>query len=229
MKIKLIVWCLVSLLTILTIGCKNKNESHPKPEKAILTYPEQNSACTSGISVSVTQSSITFKWLPSANATSYELHLKNLQSGDSISHIVNTNQAVLTLLRNTPFSWHVISKSESSPVTAQSDTWKFYNSGSSISHPPFPADIVAPDFGQSIMTNKVNLSWIGSDADHDIVGYDVYLGTTTMPGILKTDVKDQFLNDVIILSSTTYYWKVVTKDMEGNTSESSLYQFRQMN
>jgi hypothetical protein len=34
------------------------------------------------------------------------------------------------------------------------------------------------------------------------------------------------LSDVSVSSSTTYYWKVITRDSKGNTSESEVGQFR---
>jgi hypothetical protein len=96
-----------------------------------------------------------------------------------------------------------------------------------VSHSPFPADAVAPGFGQNISAtgSTVNLSWTGSDVDGDIVGYDVYLGTTTTPTLLKSNSTDQFLNNITVTSNTGYYWKVITKDSQGNTSDSGLFQF----
>ncbi|MEO6980031.1 MAG: hypothetical protein ABI113_16700 [Mucilaginibacter sp.] len=73
----------------------------------------------------------------------------------------STNQVTATLLRNTPYSWYVVSKSTTTTVTAQSDTWKFYLAGAGVtSYSPFPATITAPIFGLNLSagTTAVNLT-----------------------------------------------------------------------
>jgi hypothetical protein len=217
---------LLFLLVITCIFACHKDD--PKsPEKAVLTFPAQNALCTSGSVLSATQSSIVFTWNAAANTDSYELDIKNLLTNTTTTQNVTTNQATVTLLRNTPYSWFVISKSNSVAVTVQSDSWKFYNSGLGIvSYSPFPATITSPTFGQSVTATAgtVNLTWTGSDVDNDIATYDVYFGTTTTPAF-KSNVTTAFLNSVSVTSGTTYYWKVITKDTQGNTSDSGIYQF----
>ena len=94
------------------------------------------------------------------------------------------------------------------------------------SYTPFPAAIVAPSMAQSIAnTNSVTLKWTGSDVDDDIVGYDVYFGTQANPSIHDSDITANEAN-VSVTTGTIYYWKVITKDQEGNTSDSGLYQFK---
>ena len=44
--------------------------------------------------------------------------------------------------------------------------------------------------------------------------------------LLKSNVVDMFTNNVVVTAGTTYYWKVVTKDAQGNTSESNMFQFK---
>ena len=171
-----------------------------------------------------------FKWNKSENTDSYELVLKNLESGTSTTHSAGAaNQLVLTLSRNTPYSWHVISKLAASTTPAQSDTWRFYNAGPATStYAPFPADALAPVMGANVSATagKITLSWTGSDADNDIASYDVYLGTTNTPAILSSNVTASPLANVTVTANTTYYWKVVTKDSKGNTSDSGVYQFK---
>jgi hypothetical protein len=35
-----------------------------------------------------------------------------------------------------------------------------------------------------------------------------------------------FLNGVAVSSGVTYYWKIVTKDIQGNISDSGIFQFK---
>jgi len=221
---------LTSFALIIIAGCgKNSTNSIADPTAVTLTFPAQNSACTTGTVISATQSTIVFTWNSASNADSYEIDIKNLLTSTIVTQTVTTNQYTATLLRDTPYSWYVVSKSNSSSTTAKSDVWKFYNAGlGTISHPPFPADALTPTFGQNVTATAgaIKLSWAGSDPDNDIAGYDVYFGTTATPALSKANVTDMFLNGVSVTSGTTYYWKVITKDNQGNTSDSGVFQFK---
>ncbi|WP_439695341.1 hypothetical protein ACFGVS_20190 [Mucilaginibacter sp. AW1-7] len=221
------------LFLIATACCGKKSAPAPVPDftpgKATLTLPKQNEACTSGTIISATQSSVLFTWGTSNNADSYDLNLKNLLTGATTSQTTSTTQLQITLFRNTPYSWYIVSKSSKSATTVQSDTWKFYNAGAgTVSYAPYPADVVAPAIGQNVAapTGTVNLSWKGSSVGGNITGYDVYFGTGTSPGVLKSNVIDNFYNNVSVISGLQYYWKIVTKDVNGNTSDSGLFQFK---
>lgn len=77
------------------------------------------------------------------------------------------------------------------------------------------------------VAGKVVLDWSGSDVDNDIAGYDVYLGTTVANmAIVKTNIAESITNDIAVANGTTYYWKVVTKDSKGNSSNSETFQFK---
>ena len=221
---------LITLIAITTLiaGCGKKNDpaSATDPGKAELTFPAQNSACITGTVISSTQSTINFTWNSSANTDSYEVDIKNLLTGTTVTQTSNTNQYSATLLRDTPYSWYVVSKSSTSTTTTKSDVWKFYNAGvGTVSHPPFPADNLSPTFGQSVTGTTVNLTWTASDPDNDIAAYDVYFGATSTPVISKSNITDKFVNGVTITSGSTYYWRVITKDAAGNTSDSGVFQF----
>ena len=232
---------LLSISVILVLmGCGGKsnnpapagtgtNTSAPAPVAASLTSPAQNAVCTTGTVLSPTTSSITFTWAASANTDSYELDLKNLLTGATTSQSTSQTQLAITLSRNTPYSWYIVSQSAKTTATAQSDVWKFYNAGLGIvTYAPFPAAITAPTFGQSVtaMTGTVNLTWTGSSVNpNTIASYDVYFGTTASLAKLASAITNSFLNNVTVVSGATYYWKVITTDVNGNTSDSGLYQF----
>jgi len=209
-------------------GCKNDDGPALPPGEATLTFPVKDELCTQGTTLSSTQSSITFKWTAAANADSYELGLKNLLTGIITTQVSSTNQLTMPLDVNTPYAWSIISRSSLTGTTAQSDVWKFYNSGpGTVNYAPFPADIIAPIMGQVIAAGngKVTLDWNGVDTDNDALSYDVYFGTTATPAAYKTNLTESALSDVAVTAGTTYYWKVVTRDTNGNTSDSGVYQF----
>ncbi len=218
---------LLLLLCLSVLGCKKPKKVDP-PTKAVLSLPSNNEACTSGTIVSTTLSSIVFKWAASQNAESYELSIKNLETGVTTTQTTTAAELSVTLARNTPYSWTVKSISSKTSTTAQSDTWKFYNVGEALtSYAPFPAEIVTPKMAQRMtpVAGKISLDWTGSDVDSDIANYDIYLGTTTSPTLLKANQVDSALPDVAVNAGTTYYWKVITRDNKGNTSDSGIFIF----
>jgi hypothetical protein len=199
------------------------------PEKSTLVFPAQNQVCTQGAVVSATQSTITFKWNSAANAESYDLNLTNLFTGSTSTQTSNQAQMDITLARNTPYSWSIVSKSSKNTTTAQSDTWKFYNAGPGVvNYAPFPAEAVSPILGQTVTATggKITLSWTGSDADNDIVSYDVYFGTTTTPALYQANVTAMSVANVTVTSGNTYYWKIITRDAQGNTSDAGIFSFK---
>ncbi|ASU34331.1 hypothetical protein [Mucilaginibacter xinganensis] len=221
---------LVIPLLFLLIACGGKkNNPVPNPTMAALTLPTQNAVCTTGTIISNTQSSITFMWNAADNANSYDLYIKNLLTAATSTQTTTDTKLTVILSRNTPYSWYIISKSNRTTVTAQSATWKFYNSGPGVvTYAPYPAEITSPTYGQSIAstTGAINLTWTGSAIDNNtITNYDVYFGTTKTPAIFKNAISDSFVNGVSVISGTTYYWRVITRDVNGNTSDSGLYQF----
>ncbi len=215
-----------ALLFLMGCGGGKNNNPTPTPSKATLMTPAQNAVCTTGAIISNTQSSITFNWDASNNTDSYDLVVKNLLTSATVTQNTTNTSLSLSLTRNTPYSWYIVSKSTKSTSTGQSDTWKFYNSGPGVvTYAPYPAEITSPTFGQAVTTATVNMVWQGSGVDAAIANYDVYFGTTTSPGLLKSNVTNSFLNNVAVSAKTTYYWKVITRDVNGNTSDSGLYQF----
>lgn len=223
----------IFLISVLISCGGGSDESDPiptpkNPEAALLAFPVNNSECVEGTNISKTNSTILFKWNNSENTDSYELVLKNLESDVITYHIVTTNQLSIELLRGTPYSWGIISKSTSVKATATSETWKFYNAGDGVVYyAPFPAEAVSPVNGASVTAtnNIITLDWSASDVDNDLASYDIYFGTTASPPSFNTGLTNSLLSDVIVTSATTYYWYVIAKDEQGNSSTSKTFEF----
>lgn len=224
---------LLALLVLSFFSCKKDKKIAPAapapPSKSALSFPLKDEACMAGTVISATQSAIVFKWAASGNTDSYDLVIKNLESGLTSTESTSKTELEVILARNTPYSWYILSKSSKSSSTAQSEIWRFYNSGAGVtSYIPFPAEILLPLFGQNVtaVSGKVILDWNGSDADNDITGYDIYFGTAPSPPLLKSNQTESILNDVAVTANTTYYWKIITKDSKGYASDSGIYQFK---
>ncbi|MCK5209994.1 MAG: hypothetical protein KAQ79_18295, partial [Cyclobacteriaceae bacterium] len=93
---------------------------------------------------------------------------------------------------------------------------------------PFPAEIITPSMAETITSSpsKITLDWNGSDVDNDIIGYDLYFGTTNPPDLFESNLQESVQTDVQVESDSIYYWSVTTKDAHGNSSDSGIFQFK---
>ncbi|MEW7290841.1 hypothetical protein [Aquimarina sp. 2304DJ70-9] len=205
-----------------------EQEATQNPTASNLIFPFENSLCNVGTDITPTESTVLFEWEAGANVDSYEVELTNLTTGNRTTHQSTATQTPIVLSRGTPYSWFIVSKSNTVSETAQSVEWKFYNAGDAIeSYAPFPAEAIAPEMAESIRTtaSEIILDWEGNDVDDDIVGYDVYFDTSREPEIVSSNLEESMFS-VSITSNTIYYWKITTKDSRGNTSESGVFQFK---
>ena len=71
-----------------------------------------------------------------------------------------------------------------------------------------------------------SIIFIPRDIDNDIESYAVFLGTDSDSLELMAENLSNGSFQVSLNGGETYYWRVITKDGEGNTSESPIGQFR---
>lgn len=229
----------VFCMMILIYGCCNDDGSgvvDETPEDEIidqestiavnLVFPYEDSLCNEGTNLTPTESTVFFEWEKNEKASGYTLIVENLETGNIITTPTNEIKIAIVIQRSTPYSWYVISES-AGVEDEESEVWQFYNAAPGVEfYAPFPAQINTPVMAESIVfTGNTSLSWTGSDVDDDITSYDVYFGTNSNPVLFQSNVTNTSL-DVAVLSGTVYYWKIVTKDSEGNSSESNISQFR---
>ncbi|MBR9854149.1 MAG: hypothetical protein GYB37_06150 [Algicola sp.] len=227
---------LIGLFTLLVSCSGGQGESEvpdpviENPEAATLVFPYENEVCLEGNILSELESEVTFEWNSSAHTDSYTLHIKNLIVGQI--QTLNTNGVSITakLQRNTPYSWQIESKADGVSETAWSPLWKFYNAGEGTeTYAPFPAEAINPKTGANIDTssNLLTLSWNGNDLDGDLMEFDVYFDIVTPPVHFENTVAESSLNVSISPGNgTIYYWKIVSRDTENNTSHSEIFQFK---
>ena len=215
------------ILLILCIGCRKAPE--PLPGKAVLQLPRNNEVCANGIIVSTSRSKILFKWDASKNTDSYVLSIKNLENGQISTYSTDKTQLEIELDRNLAYSWFITSKNTQINKEISTDLWKFYNPApAQTSFSPFPAELIAPRYGEVIplSATTVTLKWTAIDPDGDIDSYDVYLGNTNLPVLFRSGLKTVFLADLLLDRNKTYYWKISTRDLKGNRSNSDVYVFK---
>ncbi|AXT50214.1 hypothetical protein D1818_04995 [Aquimarina sp. BL5] len=217
------------VMTILLSACGGGDDGPGVPEQnpkaSTLVFPIQNSECNEGSSISETESLVTFEWNESANTNSYTVVLENLTDNTTRNIPSNNTTKEINLLKGIPYSWYVISESNVTTTTANSETWKFYNAGEGVeNYAPFPADLVSPTMGSTTNTS-VTLNWTGSDIDNDIDNYDVYFGTSNPPNTLQESTTNLSININSLTANTVYYWRVISNDSHGNNSQSPIFEF----
>jgi hypothetical protein len=219
---------LILMAVLCLVGCGK--DSPKAPAAAKLLFPEQNSECTTGVSLNETTSSVEFLWQKAANADSYELRVTHGLT--NVTQTVSTAglSAELPLEKGVPFSWIVISRNNETQETASSNAWQFYNAGSQRSYAPFPAVIILPRPGTSVfrdINNEIVLEWEGADIDDDIVGYELYFSTENPPATLFSEPSASTTSSkVSVEANTVYYWKLITIDSEDNRSDSGSFGFK---
>ncbi len=79
-------------------------------------------------------------------------------------------------------------------------------------------ELTSPDNGEN-ETNTVTLEWTGDDPDEDVLHYDVYLDTEeTADTMIAENLTDEFFNLDTMFANVTYFWKVVARDDENETT-----------
>jgi hypothetical protein len=219
-------------LILLIISCAQEDPIPIEPGVASLISPANNETCLDGISLNDTQSNVSFSWSAASDALSYEVVISNLLTQSSQTYTAPSNQITIALTKAEPYSWIVKSIGEDGSTPSESEQWKFYLAGEgTINYAPFPSELISPRSGANItpdINNLVILNWNGSDVDGDLTRYEVYLdqiNATTLISTLDFEANDTSL-EVEVENNTTYYWKIIALDANGNQSNSGVYAFR---
>jgi len=227
-----LVFAVMGLVTLTSCpGSKDDPNENPNEGGDLgsvsLVFPENNSECTEGQSLNDTESSITFMWEAGVNVDSYDVVIRNLNTNNTNTVNAITNEKAIGLTKNTPYEWYVVSKAAGSDQAPNSAKWQFYNAGTGVeNYAPFPAIAVSPTRGQTVSgSGSITLEWNANDVDNDIVGYEVFFGTSNNP-TENIESTSQKTTTTTISSGQTYYWRVITKDEVGNSSESEVFDFK---
>jgi hypothetical protein len=91
--------------------------------------------------------------------------------------------------------------------------------------PSVPGNPNPVDNAQNISTAPT-LEWTASsDPENDDISYDVYFGTSADPQSLVVTVDSPIATFSGLSNSTTYYWKIVAKDSNNNSTEGDIWRF----
>ena len=219
-------------LFLIIISCTEEDPLPVDPGIAILISPINQETCFDGVSINDTQSNIEFNWFAASDAISYEIVVSNLLTQSTQTYNASTNQTTIALTRAEPYSWYVKSIGENGSTPSQSDLWRFYLAGeSTINYAPFPSELISPRSGANVtpdINNQIILNWSCSDVDGDLEQFDLYLDEndgSTLNTSIKYEQQDTSV-EVEVADNSTYFWKVIAIDTNGNESSSGVYSFR---
>jgi hypothetical protein len=206
------------------------NSNSSSPSASILTGPANNSSCLNGVITDDTSTTVTFQWQAAANADGYKLVVTGITNGKQYTKTVTGLTTELTLRTNQSYKWYVVSTSTKTTKTATSATWQFYLAGDPVSsYAPFPAIAVSPLDNEVVNANGatslvLTIKWKAEDIDNDIASYDVYFDQADATTKV-TSAQTMAALSRIVNPGKTYYWRVVTTDKMGNSSDSGQFIF----
>ena len=217
------------LFIIFLIGISCKKESIPDPEASILIGPLNNDNCSSAVRISDQRSQVSFSWQEAIHTDEYELVVRDILTNiDQKKETIRLFTSII-LDRGKQYAWWVNTKSEQSETITKSEVWTFYLEGQpKSSNFPYPAKLLSPENNSqvSLLDGKFTLRWESDDLDNDIESHDVYLGTDPDGLSLVAENLTSFTVSATLSTDQYYYWKVATKDEEGNVSESQIGVFK---
>jgi hypothetical protein len=122
----------------------------------------------------------------------------------------------------TQYMWQVTAKDDWGGVT-DGPVWEFTTGLGNL--PPFKPYGPSPADEAADVPQGASLSWIGGDPDAiDTVTYDLYFGTNDPPPLLASDLTSEAYAPTMA-SLTKYYWKIVSKDNHGLSTEGDVWEF----
>lgn len=100
--------------------------------------------------------------------------------------------------------------------------WKFTTK---INNKPSAPSNPEPDNWSTEQPRYLTLSWLCSDPDGDKLTYKVYFGTNSNPPY-KTTTSSRSYYTGLLMSNTTYYWRILAMDGHGKETLGILWRFK---
>ena len=90
---------------------------------------------------------------------------------------------------------------------------------------PYTPSNPNPEDGDTEIIVDTDLSWTCSDPDFDVLSYDVYLGESSDPPLIATDIPGTSYTPGLLDFDTKYYWKIVANDAQGGSTSGPVWDF----
>lgn len=136
--------------------------------------------------------------------------------------LVEDQYQIQGLANATTYYWGVVARDESDNTTL-GPVWSFTTVENRASLPPSEPD---PLDQASVVSLLPRLTWNCSDPDGDSLTYSVFLGPTTGPPEVATDITEPSFTYSKLTDNITYYWRVVASDGYGHSVQGPLWRFK---
>ena len=196
-------------------------QSCTKEEKVqILTFsaavPANPTPATAAV-IQMSGTSYDLKWEGKVTTT-WDIHVGTTDKPGLAKAGLTANAYTFTATTGGEYFWYVTTK-DANGMVSTSPTWSFF-----LNNPPSVPKLKTPAANAPAFSVTGALTWSVYDPEGDPMTYDVYLGTTNTPGLVKSAVADSTYSPAM-LPTTTYFWKVVAKDSHGASSTSAVGSF----
>ncbi len=159
---------------------------------------------------------------PESQPLEYDVYFGTDPAPPFLVHVTSASHQVTDLVENTKYYWRVVAI-DPDGGSASGAVWSFTTRGTG---PPTVPEPVAPALSSTISPHAVHLQWSASDPEGGPLHYDVYLGTSTSPPQIASNVgAAELLLQNDLQQSTAYHWKVVAFDQDGLSTESPRWDF----
>ncbi len=158
---------------------------------------------------------------PDGDELTYEVYISEFTPPEVKIRGIKTNTfAPGVLSESTYYYWRIVADDGNGNVI-YSPIWTFSTEGDGElpNRPPNVPTNPYPQYGAENVTIGKYLHWSASDFDGDDLRFDIYFGATNPPPLVQQNTTNQYYDPGLNLEiGTEYYWKVVAKDNEDETS-----------
>lgn len=128
------------------------------------------------------------------------------------------------LAYGTTYYWRILARDDSGEEFSSS-TWSFTTIQATGNQPPSVPEVINPLNQEENTGDCILLSWRCSDPEGDPLKYDLYFGTNTPPPLMEENVDDTIFDPGALDQSTQYFWKIIAKDDQDNSTPGPEWNF----
>ncbi len=129
-----------------------------------------------------------------------------------------------TLQYSAQYFWKVVAHDDQGNFT-EGPVWSFGTTLPPNLAPDPPYNPIPLDGAMDYPIDGDTLSWSCSDPENDPLTYDVYFGTSNPPSLVSSGQTDSTFVYGILDYDSTYFWKIVAHDDQGNFTEGPVWSF----
>jgi hypothetical protein len=212
---------------VVSLGQNNKNTqgalwhfhtSTTNPPPNMPAFPNPSAGA---IGVSVTP---VLHWQgsdPEGEPLEYDVYLGTDANPPFAAHTTTASYSPSNLVESTMYRWRVVAIDPENASTSGT-TWTFTTRGV---NPPTVPQLVSPALGSTVAPQQVQLSWTSTDPEGGPLTYDIYLGTTSPPPLYQSTFGLNGIK-VNLLQASTYYWRIVARDQDAQTTSGPEWNFK---